>query len=96
MELADDGDSNFSWCAWNGLQSLWKGTGRIETIQTTVLSRSDRILGRFLETFADLLLSNFSERPSADACVKNLQAVKYVIIIIDRDVLFLLVFHTIK
>ena len=46
--------------------------GGVETIYTTTLLRSTRILRRVLETCCH---SNFSERPSADADVKNSQRV---------------------
>ena len=29
MELKGDGNTNCSWCTWNGPQKLGKGTGRI-------------------------------------------------------------------
>ena len=49
--------------------------GRMETIQTTVLLKTDRILKRVLETCCH---SNSSEKPSADA---NMKKSKGVIII---------------
>ena len=48
--------------------------GQIETIQTTALLRSARILWRVLETYLD-----FIEMPPADAGVKNSQGVKDII-----------------
>ena len=42
--------------------------GRVETIQTTTLLRSARILRRVLETCCH---SNFRERPSANTEVKS-------------------------
>ena len=45
---------------------------RVETIQSTALLRSARILRRVLETCCP---SNFSEKPSANADVKNSQGV---------------------
>ena len=42
--------------------------GRVETIQTAILLRSARMLRRVLETCCH---SNSSERPSANADVKN-------------------------
>ncbi len=50
-----------------GLEDLEVG-GRVETIQTTSLLRTARILRRVLETCCH---SNFSEKPSANADVKN-------------------------
>ena len=50
-----------------GLENL-EISGRVETIQITALVRSARILRRLLETCS---LSNFNERPSANADVKN-------------------------
>ena len=54
-----------------GLEDLEVG-GRVETIQTTVLLIMARILRRVLETCCH---SNFRERPSANADVKNSQRV---------------------
>ena len=51
--------------------------GRVETIQTTALLRSARILKRVLETCC---LLNSSERPSANADVKNPQGVIIIMI----------------
>ena len=48
----------------------WKIRERVQTIQTTALLRSARILRRVLETCGDLLL-NSSEKPSNNAGVKN-------------------------
>ena len=45
--------------------------GRVETIQTTALLRTARILRRVLETWGDLLSLKLQERPSANADVKN-------------------------
>ena len=50
--------------------------GRVETIKTTALLRSERIQRRVLETWGYLL--SFSEKPSADAGVKNSQMSKYL------------------
>ena len=46
--------------------------GRVETMQTTALLRTARMLRRVLETCCD---SNSSEGPSTDADVRNSQAV---------------------
>ena len=43
-------------------------SGKAETIQTTALFRSARILRRPEETYCH---THFSERPSANTCVKN-------------------------
>ena len=50
-----------------GLEDLEVG-GRVETIQTATLLRTARILRRVLEAYCH---SNSSERPSANADVKN-------------------------
>ena len=52
---------------------------RAETIQTTALLRSDRILRIVLETCCHL---NSSEKPSANASVKNSKRSEIIIIII--------------
>ena len=54
--------------------------GRVETIQTITLLISTRILRRVLETLGDLLSSNSSEMPSANAYVKTSQRVNIIII----------------
>ena len=59
-----------------GLEDL-KTRGRVETIQTTELLRSARILRGVLETWGYLL----SLRPSANINGKNLKGVKIIIII---------------
>ena len=53
-----------------GLEDLEVG-GRVETIQTTTLLRTARILRRVLETWGELLSLKSSEKPSANADVKN-------------------------
>ena len=54
-----------------GLEDLEIG-GRIETIQTTALLKTARILRRVLETWGDLLsIKNSNEKPSANTDVKN-------------------------
>ena len=50
-----------------GLEDLEVG-GRVETIQTTALLRTARILRRVLETYC---YSDSSEKPSANADVKS-------------------------
>ena len=64
-EHEGDGDTNCNWCTRNNSQSLEKGLddleirGRVETIQTTELLRSVRILRRVLETWGDLMTFKF-------------------------------------
>ena len=53
-----------------GLEDLEVG-GRVETIQTTALSRIARILRRVLETWGDLLTLKLQWKTSANADVKN-------------------------
>ena len=57
-----------------GLEDLEVG-GRVETMQTTALLMTARILRRVLETSGDLLSLNSSERQSAKTDVKNSQGV---------------------
>ena len=60
MEQDGDGDSSCGWCTWDNPQRIGKSTGRleirevVETIQTTALERSARILRNVLETREDL------------------------------------------
>ena len=54
-----------------GLEDL-EIRGRVETVQTTTLLRLARILRKVLKTCCH---SNFNERPSANADVKNSQGV---------------------
>ena len=61
-----------------GLEDLEVG-GRVDTIQTTALLRTARILRRVLETCCH---SNSSEKPSANTDVKNSWGVVIIIIII--------------
>ena len=60
-----------------GLEGL-QITGREETIQTNALLRLARIRRRVLETRGDLLSLNSSERPSANADMKNPQGVTMI------------------
>ena len=53
-----------------GLEDLEVG-GQVETIQTTSLLRTAKILRRVLETWEDLLSLSSSEKPSANADGKN-------------------------
>ena len=61
MGHESDGDINCNWCSWYRHQRIDTGTGRLgkraraETIQTTALLKSTRILRRVLETWGDLL-----------------------------------------
>ena len=61
MENKGDSDNSY-WCAWNNLQTIVKGLEdletreQVETIQTTELSRSTRILRRVLEPCRDSIL----------------------------------------
>ena len=50
--------------------------GRVQVIHKTALLRTARILRRILETEATCCHLNFSERPSANADVKNSKGVK--------------------
>ena len=53
-----------------GLEDLEVG-GRVETIQTTAILGTARILRRVLETWWDLLSLKLQWKPSANADVKN-------------------------
>ena len=53
--------------------------GQVETIQTTALLRSAKILRRILETWGDLLSLKLQRKPSANAGVKNSQRSKIII-----------------
>ena len=64
-----------------GLEELGVG-GRVETIQTTALLRTARILRRVLETCGDLLSLKLSEKPSANTDLKNSKEFLIIIIII--------------
>ena len=55
-----------------GLEEFEVG-GRVETIQTTALLKTDRIVRRVLETWETCCHSNSSERPSAKTNEKNSQ-----------------------
>ena len=55
--------------------------GRIETIQTTALLRTARILRRVLEIEETFCHSNSSERPPVNADVKKSKGVIIIIII---------------
>ena len=55
-----------------GLEDLQVG-GQVETIQTTALLRTTRILRQVLETCSH---SNSSKKPSANTDVKNSKGVK--------------------
>ena len=64
-----------------GLEDFEVG-GRVETIQTTALLRTARILRRVLETWGDLLPLRSSKKPSANADVKSPNEWIIIIIII--------------
>ena len=64
------------------LKGLEEVGGRVETIQTTELLRTARILRRVLET---CFHSNSSERPSANADVKNSFIVRETVEIKDNQ-----------
>ena len=55
---------------FKGMEDL-EGGGRVETIQTTALLKTAKILRRVLETWGDLLSLNLQWKPSAYADVKN-------------------------
>ena len=57
-----------------GLEDL-EVSGRVETIQTTALLRTARILRRVLELEETCCHSNSSEKPSANTDVKNSRGV---------------------
>ena len=80
MKYKSDVYANYNWCPsychypgiglLKGLENL-EIRGRVETIQTTTLLRSVRILRRVLETRGDLCYPDFRERPSVNSDVKN-------------------------
>ena len=80
MEHKSDSDTNCNWCACYSYQKIGTGTGeRVETIQTTTLLRSVRILRRVLEICCHL---DSSGKPSANAGVKNSQMSKMIKVLI--------------
>ena len=66
-----------------GLEDLEVG-GRVETIQTTALLRTARILRRVLETWGDLLSLRLNWKPSANADEKSSNEWIIIIIIIIK------------
>ena len=77
MEYEDDNHTNYDGCfgysnlkIFKGLEDLEVG-GRVETIQTTALLRMARILRRVLEIEETCCHTNLSERPPAEADMKN-------------------------
>ena len=69
-----------------GLEDL-EIRGQMETIQTTALLRSARILRRILETEETCCQTDFREKPSNKAGMKNSQKIEVIIIIIiERQV----------
>ena len=77
MEHEGDNYTNCDWCFGTITKGLLKGLedlevgGWVETIQTTALLKTARILRRVLETEETWCHSISSERPSAYADVKN-------------------------
>ena len=74
-------DTNCNWCTRNNSPRISKVTlrGQVETIQTIAFLRSAKILRRVLETCCH---SDSSEKPSANAGMKNAQV---IIIIITNE-----------
>ena len=77
-----DSDTNCNWCTWNGSKSLERGLegleigGRVDTIQTTPLLRSARILKIVQKSWGDLLSLKLEWKTiSANVGVKNSQGV---------------------
>ena len=76
MEHEGDGDTNCNWCTLNNPQRLDKGNGnlkirgQVETIQTTALLRSAKVLRRVPKIQGD---SNSCKIPSANAGVRDSQ-----------------------
>ena len=57
VEQEGNVDTNYSWFVWNGPQMIRKELeirGKIETIQTTGMLRSTRILRKILVSWGDL------------------------------------------
>ena len=85
MEHEGDSDTNCNWRTWNNLQRIGKGIRKrgnkrtVETIQTTVISRSARILRRVQADLNAVVYSlveicchtNSNEKPSANSGVNN-------------------------
>ena len=71
VEHEGDGDANCNWYTWiKGLVKRLEDLeirGQVETIQTTALLRSSRILRRVLETWRDLLSLKLLWKTSAKA-----------------------------
>ena len=86
VEHESDDYTNYNWCSWysqKGLKQVLEGleiTRGGESIQTTALLRSDKILKRVRETCGH---SNSTERPSTNADVKNPHRVTIMIIIVE-------------
>ena len=77
MEHEGDGDANYKWCTRNGLQSLEKGTGRVENRRTCWDHPNYSItkIGQNTEKSSGNLrkcaITDTSERLSVHADVKN-------------------------
>ena len=54
LKHESDGDAYCNWCTWQSPKDM-EIRGRVETIRTTTLLRSARILRTVLETWGDLL-----------------------------------------
>ena len=78
MEHEGNGDSNWNWHSFCGHQKTNTGTGgfekkrRMESIQTTALVKSTRIIRRVLETCGELLSLRFKWKTiSVNWCEKR-------------------------
>ena len=77
MEHKVDGDIDCSWCTQNHLKGLVKGLenleirGQVETIQTTALLKSARILRRSWRLEETCCHSKFNGKPSAVVGIRN-------------------------
>ena len=56
---------------------VWEIRERVETIRTTVLLRSARILRRVLATWRDLLLLKLQWKTTSKRCCEKLSRIKY-------------------
>ena len=93
-----DGNISRRWADWIGSQEVDKVRRRIEnqkkkkletdTVQTTTILKSSRILWKFIRTLGDLLA--LSERQPIKIGWKNLHRMKIIMIIIINVFFFLL------
>ena len=67
MEYEGEGDTIFSWHTWD---NPWKNKGQVETVHTTVLLRSARILRRVQDTWGDFLSLKLSVNASYEKLSK--------------------------